>query len=205
MMTPHGTAVHDGGRPGAAARPDADAHGTRLAREELAVHYAAYRRREARALIGMLPVEAVRPLYRRALEDSGSASDGDDPLGLLLAYCEELLPLPSFEIWLEDLRRWPEAHWRALEDSAEAPSPAAPATIDVRRFARGSRSWVARLRAFRDSDAWRGFIAFEEEGARGSVHRTSLIFRESSLPELRDRFRGFESASLEAFLRSALP
>lgn len=205
MTPPHGTAVHDGGTSGAAARPDADAYGTRFPREELAAHYAAYRRREARALVGMLPMEAVRPLYRRALEDSGGTPDGDDPMALLLAYCEEILPLPSFEIWLEDLRRWPDAHWRALEDSADAPSPAAPSTVDVRCFARGSRSWVARLRAFRDSDAWRGFIAFEEEGARGSVHRTALIFRESSLSDLRDRFRGFESASLEAFLRSALP
>lgn len=205
-MQPYGTAAHDAGARG--GRPGVDVEGAqeaRLPREELVGHYAAYRRREARTLVGMLPKEAVRPLYRRAVQDSADTPDGDDPMTLLLAYCERLLPLPSFEVWLADLRRWPDAHWSALENSADAPSPAAPATVDVRGFVRDSRSWLARLRAFRDGDAWRGFIAFEEDGTRGPTHRTTLIFRESSLSELRDRFRGFESASLEAFLRSALP
>lgn len=184
---------------------DATSSAVPIPRDELLTHYAAYRRREARALVGMLPREAVRPLYRRALRDSGGAPDADDPMALLVAYCEDLLPLPTFAAWLEDLRRWPDAHWGALEESADAPSAAAPATIEVRRFARGSRSWLAKLRGFRDRGAWRGFISFEDERTHQRVHRTALIFRESSLSDLRERFGDFESASLEAFLRSSLP
>lgn len=172
---------------------------------ELEVRYQAYRRRQARSLVGMLPREAVRPLYRRALRDSEGPSDGDDPMGLLLASCEELLPLPPFDVWLDDLRARPDAHWRDMEGSAEAPTATAPATIDVRDFARGASRWMARLRGFRDHDTWRGFIAFEEEHRSGPVYRTTLVFRESGPSELRDRFRGFDSGSLEAFLRSALP
>lgn len=176
-----------------------------LPHDDLLAHYAAYRRRQARALVGLLPTEAIRPLYRRALRAAEGPPDGDDPLTLLVAYCEELLPLPPLEVWLDDMRRRPDAHWRAMEESADAPSPTAPATIEVRCFARGSGSWLARLRGFRDEGVWRGFIAFQDEDTPRTVHRTALIFRESSLTELRDRFRGFEFASLQAFLRSALP
>ena len=175
--------------------------------EELHARYADYRRRHARALVGMLPREAVRPLYRRArtLVDSPRCDHEceDNPLARLSRFCETLLPLPPFEVWLEDLRRSPEAHLGDL-DLAEAPTPAAPATLVARRFAHGGDAWVARLRAFRDREAWRGFIAFED-GVTGTVHRTSLIFRERSPFDLRERFLGFERATLEAFLRSSLP
>ncbi len=177
-----------------------------IPRDDLVLHYEAYRVRQARALIGLLPRDAIRPLYRRARKAAGATVDEDDPMAVLVAHCESLLPLPPFEVWLEDLERWPDAHWREVEASPDAPSSASPVTIDTRRFRHGLESWTARLRGFRDQDAWRGFITFQrDEDAPADLHRTALIFREPTLTDLRDRFRGFENASLEAFLRSALP
>jgi len=172
--------------------------------DELLGRYHAYRRRQARGLLGMLPREAVRPLYRRAL-GAGRGEDGvSDPMLTLLAYCERLLPLPSFEVWSDDVRRNPAAHLHDVDDSAEAPSADAPVTVETRRFTVGERSWAAHLRSFRDGDAWRGFIAFEDAESR-CVHRTALIFREGGPVDVRDRFMSFEASSLAAFLRSALP
>jgi hypothetical protein len=173
--------------------------------QELRARYADYRRRQARALVGMLPQEAIRPMYRRAFH-AGHRSPGhdEDPLERLLRFCEELLPLPPFEVWLHDLHRSPEAHLVDLDASADVPTATAPATLESRRFAPDGRAWVARLRGFRDGGAWRGFIAFEENST-GRVHRTSLIFRETDPSDLRDRFLSFEPATLQAFLRSALP
>lgn len=185
-----------------------------IPREELARLYEAYRVRQARALMSLMPREAVRPLYRQARdrsvhgpEGAGSADDViDDPMSLLVELCEDLLPLPTFEVWLEDLRLNPGAHWQDLESSADTPSATAPATIVTRRFRPAGRPWRAHLRGFRDGDVWRGFIAFEPaDGSERAVHRTALIFREPTVEDLRDRFRGFESVSLEAFLRSAFP
>lgn len=174
-----------------------------FSREELRAQYLSYRRRQARGLLGLLAQEAVRPLYRRALAEV-EKGDGGDPMGILVTYCEALLPLPPFQVWLDDLQAAPEAHWTDLETSADTPSPSKPATMGLRRLGRRAGSWTARLRGFRDGDVWRGFIAFEDESAADGVHRTALIFCEATASDLRDRFHGFESASLEAFLRSAL-
>jgi len=175
-----------------------------LSRDELRGRYRAYRRRQARGLLGMLPREAVRPLYRRALGAPGGEDGASDPMRTLLAYCERLLPLPPFEVWSDDVRRNPEAHLYDVGDSAEAPSADAPVTVETRRFTVAERPWAAHLRSFRDGDAWRGFIAFEDVESR-SVHRTALIFRECDPVDVRDRFLSFEGSSLAAFLRSALP
>ncbi|HKJ02771.1 MAG TPA: hypothetical protein VJ997_09960, partial [Longimicrobiales bacterium] len=78
---------------------------------ELQDRYDAYRRRQATRLVQMIPREAVRPLYRRAREARrlGALGDpgDDDPLALLVAFCQRLLPLPPFDAWLEDLRTNP--------------------------------------------------------------------------------------------------
>jgi hypothetical protein len=171
--------------------------------DELQLQYLSYRRRQARALVRMLPRDAVRPLYRRAL---GADADGTraDPIEALVSYCETLLPLPPFQVWAEDLARDPKAHLRDLEDSAEAPTPVAPATLEVRALQIDGHVWLARLRSYRDGDAWRGFIAFEDTRSR-VVHRTALIFREIDPTDVRDRFLSFDPSALAAFLRSALP
>lgn len=204
-----------GARP---SSPPADGGPDAIPRRALARLYRDYRVRQARALIGMLPRDAVRPLYRRAraaaddgpgprrrLEPSPGPDGVGDPMAILVDFCEALLPLPGFDVWLADLRRHPQAHWRDIDASADAPTAAAPATVDSARFQRGTRVWRAHLRGFRDRGAWRGFIAFEQEGRLPRrLHRTALIFRESTLDDLRDRFRGFRPATLEAFLRSSL-
>ncbi|HET9947470.1 MAG TPA: hypothetical protein VFQ22_00965, partial [Longimicrobiales bacterium] len=73
--------------------------GQSLARDELLSQYRAYRTRQARRLIQMLPREAVRPLYRRAIREGFGDESGSDPLGALVRYCESLLPLPPFAEW----------------------------------------------------------------------------------------------------------
>jgi hypothetical protein len=176
----------------------------RLARQELLLEYRAYRKRQARGLVGMLPKEAVRPLYRRALRAGNGEKESTDPLATLVDYCETLLPLPPFERWCEDREASPSAYLRDLDDSAAAPTAEAPTTVGTRTFGVGGAVWVAHLRSFRDGDAWRGYIAFEEQES-GRVHRTALIFRESDPADLRERFFDFETVALAAFLRSALP
>lgn len=74
-------------------------------------------------------------MYRRALgRRHPRAPRPTDPLAVLLEYCEELLPLPPFDVWMEDVRRNPSDHLRDLDDSADAPTAAAPATLEVRTF-----------------------------------------------------------------------
>lgn len=158
-----------------------------------------------RALLGLLPREAVRSMYRRSCSERPVEDDSEpDPLNLLLRFCESILPLPPFDVWLEDFRDHPRSHLDDMDQSAEAPSSSSPATLETRRLVRDTDQWIVRLRGFRDEGAWRGYIAFEER-ASGSVHRTSLIFRERDAWDLRERFLGFRPATLEAFLRSSLP
>lgn len=170
---------------------------------DLHERYAAYRRAQASGLVRLLPQDAIRPLYRRAREAMGPG-DAEDPLSLLVRYCERVLPLPPFDVWREDLALNPEAHLEDLDRSASAPTAGAPSTVEVRELHHAGRPWRAKLRSFRDQGVWRGFIAFESEPGM-PAHRTTTIFCESGLSELRDRFLSFSSATLEAFLRSALP
>jgi len=195
--------VHD--NVGVDGYPRLDAPGAaQSVQEELLLEYRAYRKRQARGLVGLLPKEAVRPLYRRALRAGHGEKQSTDPLATLVDYCETLLPLPPFERWCEDREASPSAYLRDLDDSATAPTAEAPTTVETRTFDVGGTPWIAHLRSFRDGDAWRGYIAFEERESR-SVHRTALIFRESDPADLRERFLDFEPVALSAFLRSALP
>lgn len=166
--------------------------------------YAEYRMRQGRALVFMLPPEAVRPLLRRLHRRQPSSQlVGDDPLGALAEFCADLLPLPPLGTWLQDVRENPDAYVDSLDTPAGAPTAAAPATLESRRFRGAGTDWVAALRVFRDEDAWRGFIAFRAEHG-DPVHRTSLVFCEEGPRQVRDRFRSFEPAALESFLRSAM-
>ncbi len=180
-----------------------------VADAELRERYEGYCHRQASRLVRLLPRDAVRPLYRRARDEARRAdalADGgeSDPLALLVRYCRNLLPLPPFEVWREDLRSHPEGHFIDLEESADVPTADAPSTMEVRSLEVHGRTWLAHLRSFRDAGLWRGYISFEEEGS-GRVHRTAVVFCESNAGELRERFLSFEHAALEAFLRSALP
>lgn len=181
-----------------------EAESSRLARDELRAQYRAYRRRQARALVRMLPRDAIRPLYRRATQRAVSDDPYVDPLAKLVAYCETLLPLPPFDVWCADRTLHPEEHLRDLDDSAEAPTAEAPATVESRALDIAGRTWVAHLKSFRDGVTWRGFIAFEDSRSH-VVHRTAVIFREWAPGDVRERFQSFDPAALAAFFRSALP
>lgn len=183
---------------GAAPREDAQGFESR---------YDAYRRRQVLRLLHMLPDGGARALYRRARAQpplSALLAEEDDPLKVLIRYCEDLIPLPPFEVWREDLLSHPDAHLSDLAESLDQPTEDRPSTVETRTFDAAGRSWVAHLRSFRDSGLWRGYITFQEEGS-GRTLRTTEVFCEQDVSELRERFQAFESAALEAFLRSALP
>ena len=182
----------------------------RINDSELRRRYADYRRRQARALLSIIPREGVRPLYRRALRCDGegaTAPKASDSLEALLVTCEEILPLPPFDVWMEDLGQYPLAHLVELDQSAEAPTAEVPVTLAARSIHARCRPWKARLVAFRDGCVWRGFIDFQSlpEGAPPLRSRTALVFREASPSELRSSFLAFTDAALAAFLRSTLP
>lgn len=113
---------------------------------ELREAYAEYRERQARQLVTLLPREAIRPLYRLALEDPALETVPDDPLSQLAAVCATLLPLPPFEVWVGDVLSHPEAYLAELDRVPDAPSATAPATLESRRLPRDDGRWIARLR-----------------------------------------------------------
>jgi len=172
--------------------------------DDLRREYAEYRMRQGRELVFLLPPDAVRPLLRRMHRQAVPADRlRDDPLAALADYCANLLPLPPFDVWLGDVREHPDEYLESLDSPGGAPTVSAPATLDARCFERAGTEWIARLRAFRDQGAWRGFITFHSRDG-DPVQRTSLVFREEGPREVRERFLTFESAALESFLRSAM-
>lgn len=170
---------------------------------ELEERYAAYRRRQASLLARVLPREAIRPLYRRARNVAPPLGPEDDPLAVLLELCEKLLPLPPFEVWRADLVEYPEGHLDDLGDWADAPAAEAPFTLALRTLRTNGSTWLASLRAYRDTSGWRALIAFEDES--GGRYRTAGVFHEHDPVDLKDRFMSFDEPALSAFLRSALP
>lgn len=176
--------------------------GSGVDRAELQRWYQQYRRRQARRLLDLLPREAVRPLHRAASERGRGAHS--DPLERLLAFCAELIPLPPFDVWVTDLARNPDAHFRDWEDSSEVPTAADPATLAVRELHRGAEPWRVRLKGYAQAGAWRAHLAFEGP-ALADRHHTAAIFREATAEALRHRFQSFDDGVLEGFLRSCLP
>lgn len=169
--------------------------------------YQEYRRREAGALLSLVPPEAVRPLYRLARErmSDDPAAGADDPLALLVTFVERhLLPLPPYHVWAEDYRAHRTAHLQGLDVDPRAPDPSDPVTVEVRSFRRSDGEWYAGLSLFRRESVWWGFLAFSR-GDGVTVARTADIFREERPEAIRDRFRSFGADALQAFLRSTLP
>ena len=180
-----------------------------LIREDpaLEVRYQEYRRRQAGAVASLIPKEAVRPLYGRARDwaEGLGLERGKDPLATFLLYLEELLPLPPFEIWLEDRTRNLDAHLQEEFDPGQPHSRTTPpVTVESRGFKMEGRHWRASLNLFRREEAWRGFIAFRALDGLGGV-RTGDIFREDDPDEIRERFLSYHAQTLQAFLRSVLP
>ncbi len=174
---------------------------------DLGARYLEYRRRQAGALVPLLPREAVRPLYAQAREwaRERGLEVGKDPLALLLHFLEVILPLPPLAVWMEDRASFLGAHVQEEFASAQAHRRSSPpVTVESRGLEMGGRKWRATLNLFRRDEAWRGFISFQPAGA-GEGLRTADIFRDEDPEEIRTRFLSFHSQTLQAFLRSVLP
>lgn len=174
---------------------------------ELDARYEDYCRRQVKGLVSLLPKEAIRPLYARARawgRDTGNEVE-KDPLATFLLFLQELLPLPSREVWERDRAEHLDAHVREEFDSPPAyrgDSP--PVTVESRGLELDGRRWRATLNLLRRDEAWRGFIVFHRLGDKETV-RTADIFREEDPDEIRKRFLAFHNQTLQAFLRSVLP
>lgn len=166
--------------------------------------YRSYRRRQAHALLGLIPPEGVRPLYARArawAQDRG-LHDGQDPMATLLRYSEEILPLPPFRVWLRDVLHRTDRHLAELGRGSDAVRPQEDSLpVEVRSVTVDGATWFATLSLFQAEGAWRGFLSFHR-GSGTRMLRTAEIFREEGPEEIRHRFRSFDGPSLRAFLRS---
>lgn len=168
--------------------------------------YERYRDVQASHFLALIPRAGVRPLYREAREwaIARGATAFVDPMAILVEHCKMRLPLPPFDIWLADFRRNRTKYLEVLGSAPPAAEPTEPVMVDVRRLRNGSETWNAGLNLLRDGGVWRGFIEFHG-GSEPTVVRTANIFRDSSVEEIRSRFRSFETRTLQAFLRSVLP
>lgn len=171
------------------------------ATEALLRRYAAYRLRQGRELLELLPREGRREVIR-ACRSSG---EGEGSIEELAAFCAELLPLPPFHVWLADFQAHQTSHL-SLEDPAAGPrSPdGSPVVVGARQLTFEGRPWVAQLLVSPMDGLWQGAIQFHGDGRSDTV-RTGCIFREEAVETIRDRFRTFDEITVAAFLRSALP
>jgi hypothetical protein len=170
----------------------------------LRLRYEAYRERQGRDLLVLLPREGVRALVRRLRERE---PDGEVTLDRLASIAVDLLPLPPFRVWMEDFHHNRSAHFEISEppmgDGPSSPD-GEPVTVEVRSFSVGSDEWVASLCVHPVACGWHGSIHFHRPPERHTV-RTADVFREREADAVRERFRTFDAHTLEAFLRSALP
>ena len=189
--------------------------------------YQRYCDNEARELLVLLPREGLRALWGRARERASAPEEGGDgsnpgelPLDafeLLRAEARDILPLPPYDVWLKAYVTGRAAFLERM-GIATAPERRGPVTVAVRPV---NAIWWAHLNMEGCDRGWVGHIAFhtgadailcdaaDPEGTAGTLRggggRTTDIFRGESPDEIRDRFRGFTTQTLEAFLRSVTP
>jgi len=168
--------------------------------------YEAYVRRQARGLLDLVPREGIRALYgrARAWARKRGVHDEKDPMAALIRYCAELLPLPPFAVWAEDVAQNAYRHLSQLQAGPEGTGEADSLPMETRAFRVAGERWYAVLEVHRIGDGWGGLIRFHR-GPDTAVHRTAGIFRGGDPAEVASRYRGFDDASLEAFLRSVRP
>ena len=156
------------GSPGAAGAPATSA---------LRRQYGEYCQRQAVGLVELMPREGVRPLYRQAREWAvrQGVHDSQDPMATLHRFCRELLPLPSFAVWLVDYESHRLAHLKAGVAYPHAGEPSEPVTVEFREVEHASDRWQASLDVYRDQDLWRGYIRFHRGSAE--VHVRNSWFR----------------------------
>lgn len=169
--------------------------------------YDAYVRRQAQELLDLVPREGLRSLYGRAREWARERGihDGKDPMATLIRYCEEILPLPPFRVWLQDVARNADGHVAQMDrdpDGSVGAEDSLP--LETRSFVDAGERWYAVLGVYRAREAWGGLIRFHR-GPDTPVLHTASVFRGREPGEVADRFRSFDDSSLRAFLRSVRP
>lgn len=167
--------------------------------------YERYCAHEARSLLSLIPRAGLRALYRegRRRGREGDIELEDAPgesIAMVVRCARAILPLPPFEVWLESYLTDRRPFLEAL-GVASVPDRSDPVLVDLRSLDEG---WMVGLHLAHDADGWCGFLRFHRPPDRES-YRTADIFRGTDPDELRERFRGFHSATLHAFLRSVLP
>jgi hypothetical protein len=167
--------------------------------------YERYCDRQARELLQLIPREGLRALARRARQEwppDRAPDDGiDDPLARAVRMARRLLPLPPYPVWVREYveDRGPFLEALGIEDS---PARREPVLVEVRSLPDG---WTTGLHLYKREGEWRGFLQFTRGLETGDVHRTAEIFRGGAPREIRQRFRDYRLATLEAFLRSIRP
>lgn len=166
--------------------------------------YERYCDHEARHLLGLVPRDGLRTLYRAARDAAGEeegarGAPSGEPMALMVRFARRLLPLPPYEVWLRSYLRDRAPYLEAL-GIASVPDLSEPVLVDVRPLDGG---WTAGLHLFHRPEGWRGFLRFQRE-SDSQGYRTADIFHGDDPRELRQRFQEFHSATLQAFLRSVL-
>ncbi len=160
--------------------------------------YERYRRGEAQELLSLIPREGLRSLWRHHRRATGSEPSREGAsLEELREVAEEILPLPSYEVWVRSYLRDRRPYLDRMGVPA-APSRPDPVTVSTREV---RDEICAHLHLRRSDRAWVGFMSFHGP-ALTSSHRTGEIFRGEAPDEILDRFHEFTRPTLEAFLRS---
>jgi hypothetical protein len=175
--------------------------------------YLAYCSDQGRELLNIIPREGVRSLLRHFRLNGGVSpfvNKVEDPedrgtLYWLAERAMEILPLPPFEVWVQDfhLSRFEYATVPGPPMAPEAPD-GEPVTVELRNIQRDAEEWVAALAVRPRAQDWVGHIRFHSPGV-SQVFTTGEIFQESNPTDVRQRFRDFDDRTLGAFLSSTLP
>lgn len=167
--------------------------------------YQAYRLRQGRDLLNLIPREGLREVVR-ACRPLSARPGTDVSLDDLSAFCADLLPLPPLSIWMADFQQHRDAHLadQAAAEAGPRTPEGTPVAVAVRHFRSGGLEWAGQLLVWPCEGRWEGAIQFHrDETAR--VWRTAAIFQEPSVSAIRNRFDIFDDSTLSAFLRSSLP
>lgn len=184
---------------------------------ELEREYEQYRSCQADAFLRLVPPQGVRPLYGAAREwaKENGHYDHRSPMTALIAFVKHRLPLPPLEVWAEDQAGHPVAHLlESRPSSGDGLDSREP--LVVRVLETEKEIWRVGLHVFSAETSWRGYMSFRPVSARSrgarqrsvgrrSVYRTADIFAERDPHVIHHIFSGYESSTLEAFLRSVLP
>jgi hypothetical protein len=179
--------------------------------------YERYLVRQSQAFLSLVPREGIRPLYASArlwAKEQG-IHEPRNPMPSLLSFCRARLPLPTFEVWLQDYRTCRMAYAVEAASTPLSDADRAPKQIQTRGLEHNRRRWFAGLHLFKDGPTWRGYISFREArsptrsagptGASTPEFRTADIFCENDPVDIQTRFAEYRAETLRGFLRSTLP